>query len=69
MKTRKNINGKRFGTALISMALLAGSLTFSLNAFGATSVKAQLSPDFTIVVDGSEKTFYSADGSEAHPIV
>ena len=69
MKTRKNINGKRFGTALISMALLAGSLTFSLNAFGATSVKAQLSPDFNIIVDGSEKTFYSADGSEAHPIV
>ncbi len=69
MKTRTNINKKRIGTALISMALLTGSLTFSLNAFGATSVKAQLSPDFTIVVDGSERTFYSADGSEAHPIV
>ncbi|MCD8391052.1 MAG: copper amine oxidase N-terminal domain-containing protein, partial [Firmicutes bacterium] len=33
------------------------------------SVTADLSPDFTIVVDGVERVFYNADGDEVHPIV
>ena len=64
---KTNNTAKKVSMVLVTMALLTGSLTFS--AFGATSVKAQLTPDFTIVVDGTERTFYSATGQEAHPIV
>ena len=69
MKKTNSKNQKIVSTAIITAALCAGSLGFSLNAFGATSVSAQLTPDFTIVVDGTERTFYSATGNEAHPIV
>ena len=31
-------------------------------------VSAQLRPDFVIVIDGAERTFYNASGSEVHPI-
>ncbi len=69
MKNTMNIKTKKAASVIAGITLLAGSLTFSLTAFGAENVKAQLSPDFTIVVDGEEKTFYSADGNEVHPIV
>ena len=33
------------------------------------TVTAQLSPQYTIIIDGEERDFYNADGNEVHPIV
>ena len=65
-KSGRNM-GKTFGVMLLSTTLLAGSL--GTMAYGATTVRAQLSPDITIMVDGAEKTFYTVEGQEAHPII
>lgn len=59
----------RIGAVLTGTIVAASTMAFSFSSFAATTVKAELSPDFTIVIDGKERTFYSADGEEAHPIV
>ncbi len=60
---------KRIGAVLAGTVFAISTLTFSFSAMAATNVKAQLSPDFTIVVDGVERTFYHASGEEAQPVV
>lgn len=54
---------------LLSAAVLAGTFACNTSVLGATSGKAQLSPQFHIIVDGTEQTFYSASGKEVHPLV
>ena len=59
---------------IFAMLILAALMIFILGStvFAADSsktVSAQLSPDFTIVVDGNEQDFYNADGEEVYPIV
>lgn len=57
-------------TAILTGTIVAAStMAFSFSSLAATTVKAQLSPDFDIVIDGTERTFYTATGEEAHPIV
>lgn len=60
--------GKKAQAALLSAALLAGAFG-GASAFGATNATAQLSPQFHIVVDGEEQTFFTASGKEVHPLV
>lgn len=55
------------GAMVLGTTLLAGS--FGTVAYGATNVQAQLRPDVTIMVDGTEKTFYTVSGQEAHPLL
>lgn len=54
---------------LLSAAVLAGTFACNTSALGAALGQAQLSPQFHILVDGAEQTFYSASGKEVHPLV
>lgn len=69
MKNKETARKMRntIGTMVLGTTLLAGS--FGAVAYGATDIKAQLKPEMTIMVDGVEKNFYTADGQEAYPIV
>lgn len=60
-------NMKKTQAVMLSAALLAGA--FAVQAGAATSATAQLSPQFHVVVDGTEQTFYNASGKEVHPLV
>lgn len=51
---------------LLCAALLLGPMTGGARAVSA--VTARLRPDFTIVIDGGERIFYSAAGQQVHPI-
>ena len=56
--------------ALLMGACLALSMAFSaLAASDVERVGAQLRPDFTIVIDEKERTFFNVDGDEVHPIL
>ena len=56
--------------AALSVVLLMGLLCAPANAAqDAEDVTAQLSPHFTIVVDGQEREFYNVSGEEVHPIL
>ena len=46
--------------------LLLGSLPGTAEAV--SQVTAQLRPDFTIVIDGSQRIFYNAGGRQVHPL-
>lgn len=60
---------KRMSAALAATVFAATTMAFSMSAFGATQVQAQLAPNFTIVVDGVERNFFHVSGEEAHPVV
>lgn len=59
----------RTGAIITAAIVTVSTMAFSFSTMAATTVKATLSPDFTIVIDGRERTFYSATGEEAHPVV
>ena len=58
---------KRAGTTALCAVLSAGLV--SAGAAQSTQVSAYLSPDLTIVVDGTARDFYSAGGNETHPVL
>ncbi len=58
---------KRVGTTALCAVLSAGLV--SAGAAQSTQVSAYLSPDLTIVVDGTARDFYSAGGNETHPVL
>ena len=66
--TSKNMISRRLGALVLSATLLTGLLAVSSSAATVSSVTAQLSPQLNIVVDGVDRTFYTAGGDEAHPI-
>ena len=51
---------------LLCAVLLLGPLTGYAQAID--TVTARLSPDYTIVIDGADRTFYNAAGRQVHPI-
>ena len=59
---------KRSIKTLSLALLLCLLLAMGAAAVGATAITAQLSPQVEIVVDGVERTFYTVDGVQAHPI-
>ena len=59
---------RRAGALLLCTVLAAGTLTTAAGAV-TTSAAAQLSPNVSIVVDGTSRTFYNASGEEVHPIL
>lgn len=69
MARNGNKKMRKTQAVLLSAALLAGTFSCGTSALGATPATARLSPQFRIVVDGVEQTFYSATGSEMHPLV
>lgn len=58
---------RRWASLLVCCAALVGLLT--MNGEAVSQVTAQLRPDFTIVIDGSERTFYNAGGQEVQPVL
>ena len=65
---KRNSIAKRAGALVLCAALTAGSLAVAAGAAQSSSVTAQLSPNISIVVDGTERTFYNVSGQEVHPI-
>ena len=65
---KQHIISKRVGALALCAVLAAGTMALPASARG-TDVTAQLSPDISIVVDGSYRTFYNVRGEEVHPIV
>ena len=65
---KRNSIAKRAGALVLCAALTAGSLAVAAGAAQYSSVTAQLSPNISIVVDGTERTFYNVSGQEVHPI-
>lgn len=51
---------------LLCAALLLGSLTGYAQAV--ETVTARLCPDYTIVIDGTNRIFYNVNGQQVHPI-
>lgn len=51
---------------LLCAAMLLGPLMGCAQAIDA--VTARLCPDYTIVIDGADRTFYNAAGQQVHPI-
>ena len=60
---------RRAGAILIGTSLAVGLLITSAGAAVASGVAAQLSPNFTVLVDGESRTFYNVAGVEVHPIL
>lgn len=65
---KRNSIAKRAGALVLCAALTAGSMAVAAGAAQSSSVTAQLSPNISIVVDGTERTFYNVSGQEVHPI-
>lgn len=55
--------------ALFLTLVMLLSCAGSAWAAGVETVTAQLRPDFTIIIDGSERTFYTSAGDEVYPIL
>jgi len=60
---------KRTASILIAAACTASMLVGVTAAEVIKEIKAQLRPDFTVVIDGEEKTFKNADGDVVHPVL
>ena len=58
-------------SALLAIPLLCAVLLVSGwdSAQAVSSVTAQLSPNFTIIIDGTPRDFYNTAGQEVHPIL
>lgn len=65
---KKHMLAKRMGAIALCAVLSTGLLSATAAAQG-KDVTAYLSPDLSIVVDGSYRTFYNAVGQEVHPIL
>lgn len=59
---------KKMTAVLLTMVMLVCSAT---SAYGAAvdTVTAQLRPDFTIKIDGTERNFYTSAGEQVYPIL
>ena len=58
---------KRMSALALCAAMTAAVLLAQVSAAG-TGVTVQLSPQITVVVDGTARTFYNVAGEEVHPI-
>ena len=65
---KKNMIAKRVGALVLCGSLTAGALMVAAGA-ASTNVTAQISPNISVVVDGTYQTFYNAAGQEVQPIV
>ena len=59
---------KKFTAIILATLLVLGS-TASAWAQTVENVTAQLRPDFTIIIDGSQRSFYTSAGSQVYPIL
>lgn len=66
VKTLAKKSARLLCAALLCCVLL-GAVTGTARAV--SSVTAQLRPDITIIIDGTQRDFYNAGGQEVHPIL
>lgn len=66
---KKNWKKKSLIALVVAVALMVGMFCIPAYAASYDTITAQLSPHYTIVVDGVERTFYNVEGEEVHPIV
>lgn len=59
----------RFGAWAVCAALVLGALTMPVYAAEPDKVTATLAPAVKVVIDDVSQTFYTASGTEVHPIV
>ena len=64
----KNMKRKSLIALAVAVVLLIGVFCIPAYAADSKTVTAQLSPHYTIIVDGVERTFYNVNGQEVHPI-
>lgn len=60
---------KKFVAGIVCSALLiaGGAMGYAYSSYG--EVTAQMRPDFTVVIDGTARKFYSADGNRLYPLL
>ena len=66
MKT--NRIARRMGALVLCAALTAGALSVAAGAAQSGTVTAGLHPEYTILVDGTARTFTNVHGEEVYPI-
>lgn len=54
---------------LMCAVILMGLLSMGAAAVSVNTVSATLSPDITVKVDGTVRTFFSASGAQVHPVL
>ncbi len=59
---------KKWTAVLLTMVMLVCSAG-SAWAAAVDTVTAQLRPDFTIIIDGTERNFYTSGGEQVYPIL
>lgn len=73
MIDKKKKSKIHFCTLIISVLVMFALITMNAVAARASAgpytVSASLNPNYTIVVDGTERDFYNVSGQEVHPIV
>ena len=60
---------KGIAFALLICLVLALTLGVGAATTNPTNITAQIRPDYEIVIDNTERTFYNADGAQVYPIV
>lgn len=67
------VNIKRYAMrwtgALLCALMLVGTLSATALAASVTTVSATLSPDITVQVDGTTRTFFNVNGVQVHPVL
>lgn len=59
---------KKVLSILLTCMLILGTMTAAFGVTDIQTVKAQVRPDFTVVIDGTACAFKSADGAAVYPI-
>lgn len=67
MKNWKKLTGSIL-LPLLCAAVLLGALSAGTGAHAVSTVKAALRPDYTIVIDGTARTFYNVSGQQVYPV-
>ncbi len=68
MKYPTILTAKRFGSLALCLAALLSLLAVSVSALEPSAVTVELRPSVTILVDGTERTFFDVKGNEVHTI-
>ena len=60
---------KTIAFALLLCLVVALTLGIGAASTNPTNISAQIRPDYEIIIDNTERTFYNADGAQVYPIV
>lgn len=68
MKIRQSKTWKRIAAIVLAVMTMFSLLTLGFAAGTASNIVAELRPGVKVVIDGTEQTFYNAQGKEVHTI-